>query len=1090
MPRRDDLKTILVIGAGPIIIGQACEFDYSGTQACKALKEEGYRVLLVNSNPATIMTDPSIADKTFIEPVTPEIIRKIVLAEKPDAILPTVGGQTGLNATLKTAEDGFLEKHGVELIGANVKAIKKAEDRQAFQAAMHKIGFKTTKSGFAHSLEEALKVVETISFPVIIRSSYTLGGTGGAIAYNMEEFKELVQKGIDLSIAREVIIEQSIKGWKEYELEVMRDHKDNVVIVCSIENFDPIGIHTGDSITVAPQQTLPDKEYQELRDMSIRIIREIGVATGGSNIQFAVNPENGEVRIIEMNPRVSRSSALASKATGFPIAKIAAKLAVGYTLDEIANDITKSTPASFEPSIDYVVTKIPRFAFEKFKSASPILGIQMKSVGETMAIGRTFKESFQKAMRGLETGVAGFEGFYFSDKILLQNRKDGISLETYIKTVTEEHSEEITTAIASGVYNRMLYLKDGLFLGFSLDKLYDLSKIDHWYLHNLKEIFDLEQSFRGQDPSTWTKEQWFDIKSHGFSDDQIAAFTGRISLDIRKMRMAIGVVPVVKLVDTCGAEFEAKTPYYYLTYDEESEIRIPKKESIMILGGGPNRIGQGIEFDYMCVHASLALRELGYHTVMVNSNPETVSTDYDISDSLFFEPVTFEDVMNIYDILKPKGVIVQLGGQTPLNLAERLEAAGVPILGTSAKSIATAEDRNLFKDIIDKLSLKQPANAIYRGEGDPAAICEKIGYPVLVRPSYVLGGRAMQIVYAPDDLKEFLKPAIDASPNQTVLIDKYLERAVEIDVDVICDGKEVVFCGIMEHIEEAGIHSGDSACILPAPTVSEKVLAQIKEQSKLMALELGVCGLMNIQFAIKDDELYFLEVNPRGSRTVPFVCKATGTPWVNIAVKIMAGKKLNEFKIVDKKLPYVAVKEAVLPFDKFPDEDTILGPEMKSTGEVMGIGKTLGEAYFKAQLATGTELPSKGRVLVTINTLNVSPELTGICKNLIKLGFEIITTEGTGNYLKNQGIETSFVNKVGEGRPDIRDRMMNREIDIIFNTPIGKKAKATDKYIRILAKQYKIPIQTTIWGMEAAVEGIAYIQKQTMGVKAIQAYYH
>lgn len=1105
MPKREDIQSILVIGAGPIIIGQACEFDYSGSQACKALKEEGYRVILVNSNPATIMTDPEMADRTYIEPVSPEVIRKVILKENPHAILPTIGGQTGLNVAIKVAENGFLEEHGVELIGADIKAIEKAENRELFKKAMEKIGLRTTRSKIAHSIDEATDIAKQIGFPIIIRASFTLGGTGGSIAYNMEEFKELAAKGLGFSIANEIIVEESIVGWKEYELEVMRDRKDNVVIICSIENIDPVGIHTGDSITVAPQQTLSDRQYQDLRDYSIKIIREIGVNTGGSNIQFAVHPKTGEIIVIEMNPRVSRSSALASKATGFPIAKIAAKLAVGYTLDEIANDITKSTPASFEPTIDYVVTKIPRFAFEKFSSSDPTLGVQMKSVGEVMSIGRTFNESFQKGIRGLETGSPGFNGYYFSySKIDGKNPFENFSL--YSKNKLGKIKTDVLVKMKTGHYNRLLYLKDAFYLNISPKTISDITKIDQWFVEHLSQIFNLEKTYWGRNLNELKKDELKILKANGFGDEQLAAILncGKDSEDldkkIKKRRQESDIAPVYKLVDTCSSEFEAYTPYYYSCYDEEDEISVRDKESnkksfqkekVVIIGGGPNRIGQGIEFDYMCVQASLMLKELGYETIMINSNPETVSTDYDVSSHLFFEPVTFEDVMGIIDRLNPKGVIVQLGGQTPLNIAERLEKAGVNILGTSASNIFKAEDRDLFKNIIDSLGYKQPQNAIAHSFNEGIKLGEELGYPLVVRPSFVLGGRAMRIVFSRADLATYLSQAVKASRDRPILLDRYLEDATELDVDCIFDGKEFVICGIMEHVEEAGIHSGDSACIFPAQTLSSDIVAKITSQSEAIAKALEVKGLMNIQFAIKKEELFFLEVNPRGSRTVPFISKASGIPWVRIATQVMVGKKLKDIPINVKQrvqLKHISVKEAVLPFDKFPAEDTILGPEMKSTGEVMGLGQNVGQAFIKAQMAAGNPLPINGGVLVTVNARDKA-KIVRDCQTLSELGFFLFATEGTHQYLKKNGINSKYLHKINEGRPDIRDAVLNNEINLIFNTPMGKENQPKDQYIRKLANQNKIPIMTTIEAMHAAVKAIDSLSKGGLEVKCLQEYH-
>ncbi len=1094
MPKRKDIKSILIIGAGPIVIGQACEFDYSGSQACKALREEGYRVILVNSNPATIMTDPEMADQTYIEPVTPEIIREIIIKEKPDAILPTIGGQTGLNAAIKVAENGFLEQHNVELIGADIKAINKAEDRELFKKTMEQIGLRTTRSKIARSIDEAVQVAKEISFPLIIRASFTLGGTGGSIAYNMEEFKELAAKGLGFSIANEIIVEESIVGWKEYELEVMRDQKDNVVIICSIENVDPVGIHTGDSVTVAPQQTLTDSQYQTLRDYSIKIIREIGVSTGGSNVQFAVNPEDGEIIVIEMNPRVSRSSALASKATGFPIAKIAAKLAVGYSLDEIPNDITLSTPASFEPTIDYVVTKIPRFAFEKFSSSDPNLGVQMKSVGETMSIGRTFNESFQKAIRGLETGSPGFDGHYFSYDFFRVSAKEtlreGIQKNNFLYSEKKLAviKNDVRAKLKSNHHERLKYLKDAFFLGFMPADIFELTKIDPWFIEHFWQIFNLEKKYWGRELKDLDKFDFKLLKANGFSDEQLSFLFHASPEEVKKKRKDLGVNPVYKLVDTCSAEFEARTPYYYSSYDEEDEFIQTDKKKIVILGGGPNRIGQGIEFDYMCVQASLKLRELGFETIMINSNPETVSTDYDVSSHLFFEPVTFEDVTAIVDKLKPEGVIVQLGGQTPLNIAKRLEAAGIKIIGTSAENIFKAEDRDLFKKIIHSLGFKQPKNAIAYSAKESIKLGSQLGYPLVVRPSFVLGGRAMRIVHHEQDLEMYLSMAVQASKNKPILLDRYLEGATEVDVDCIFDGKDFKICGIMEHVEEAGIHSGDSACIYPAQNLSQHILEKITFQSMEIAKSLNVIGLMNVQFAIKNEELYFIEVNPRGSRTVPFISKASGVPWVNIATEVMVGKKIKDIAIAEKKINYICVKEAALPFDKFPGEDTILGPEMKSTGEVMGVGENVGQAFAKAQMAVGQHLPKKGGVLITLNTKD-KPKITEACQTLKKLGFLLFATEGTHHYLKEKGIDTKFVHKLDEGRPDVRDTILNQEIQLIFNTPVGKKAKDKDKYLRKLANQNKVPIMTTVEAMNISVKAIETLLTDKLQVKSIQEYH-
>ena len=1088
MPKREDIKSILVIGAGPIVIGQACEFDYSGTQACKALKEEGYKVILINSNPATIMTDPHIADRTYIEPIHPEIIKDIIDLEKPDALLPTIGGQTGLNAAIQVAKGGFLEKHGVELIGADIKAIEKAEDRDLFKKAMHKIGLETTRSGIAHSIEEAVKIVEALSFPVIIRAAYTLGGTGGSIAYNMQDFKALVDKGLGLSLAHKVIVEESIVGWKEYELEVMRDQKDNVIIVCSIENFDPIGIHTGDSITVAPQQTLTDRQYQDLRNKAIKIIREIGVSTGGSNIQFALHPQSAKVIVIEMNPRVSRSSALASKATGFPIAKIAAKLAVGYTLEEIPNDITRKTPASFEPALDYVVTKIPRFAFEKFKASDPHLGVQMKSVGEVMAIGRTFRESLQKAIRGLEIRRSGFDGHYCSYAEMIKNQLLSASATEIQKKLGKKVLADIEAKLKNHHFKRLGYLKDAFYCGRTIEEIHEITSIDKWFLHHLRTLFELERATWGKTHVDLNQDELTTLKENGFSDHQIALLTGSDEETISKRCRKLGILPVYKMVDTCAAEFEAQTPYFYSTYEQENELKTTADKKIMILGGGPNRIGQGIEFDYMCVQASLAIRESAMKTIMVNSNPETVSTDYDVSDYLFFEPVTFENVMHIITQTKAQGVIVQLGGQTPLNIAMKLHEAGVPLLGTSAKSIAMAEDREQFKECLKDLGIKQPKNAIAFSTQKGMQLAAEIGFPLVVRPSFVLGGRAMQIVYDTQELQSYFDQAVKASPDHPILLDKYLENAVEIDVDGICDGEAFCLCAVMEHVEQAGIHSGDSACVLPAQSISKKSLEEIETKTKAIALKLGVRGFINVQYAIKDAEVYVLEVNPRGSRTIPFVCKTTGIPWVKIATNVMLGQKLSAMKIPTPRLDYVSVKEAVLPFDKFPLEDIILGPEMKSTGEVMGIDSDLGQAYYKAQMAAGQFLPSAGGVLVTVNTKE-KLQITEICRKLKALGFHLYSTSGTGKYLKEKQIDTEFVHKVDEGRPDIRDLVLNRKIDLIFNTPIGKEAKTKDESIRLLAKQHKIPIVTTASAMHATVRAIEAHAQNKLSIQAIQSYH-
>ncbi len=1075
MPKREDIKKIMIIGAGPIIIGQACEFDYSGTQACKALKEEGYEVILINSNPATIMTDPEIADKTFIEPITIEFLEKIIEKERPDALLPTLGGQTALNAAVELYECGILDKYNVEMIGANYEAIKKGEDREEFNKAMIKIGLKVPESCIVHSMEQALEVVDKIGFPNIIRPAYTLGGTGGGIAYNIDEFRAIIKRGLDQSIKNEVQIDKSLIGWKEFELEVMRDKKDNVVIICSIENFDPMGVHTGDSITVAPAQTLTDKEYQRLRDYSIAIIREIGVDTGGSNIQFAVNPDNGDVVVIEMNPRVSRSSALASKATGFPIAKFAAKLSVGYTLDEIPNDITKETPASFEPTLDYVVVKIPRFNFEKFKETRPILGTQMKSVGEVMSIGRTFKEALQKGLRSLENNLSGLEYALY--------KKSEITNEEIRRIIPEK--------LRIPNPERILYIKDALKLGFSLDEIYQYTKIDKWFIYNMKEILDLEDEIEGKKLRGIGSEEMKIIKQYGFSDKQLSKLLekGLNETDIRNYRKTIGVEPTYKLVDTCAAEFQAKTPYFYSTYEDEDEAFPTVNKKVMILGSGPNRIGQGIEFDYACVHCSMALREEGYETIMVNSNPETVSTDYDISDKLYFEPLTFEDVMNIYEKEKPSGIVLQFGGQTPLKLALPLFKAGVNILGTSPEAIDIAEDRDRFHDLIISLNFKQPPSATAKNIREATDIADKIGYPILARPSYVLGGRAMLIVYSYEELSKYMRDEAEFLKDGPVLIDKFLENAQEIDVDAVGDGSEVVVAGIMQHIEEAGIHSGDSAMVLPPITIDIDMLNEIERQSVKVGKALGVKGLMNIQFAIKDNELYFIEVNPRASRTVPFVSKATGIQWAKIASKVLIGYTLKDLGISKYREPsYISVKEVVIPFNKFPDVDAILGPEMKSTGEVMGIDINYGPAFLKSQIAAGLVLPSSGTILVTVNDMD-KPKIVDPLRKLIKMGYNLIATPGSARYLKENNIECGTIYKLGEGRPDISDEMKNGNINMIFNTPVGKQAHVDDTYLRKTAITLRIPLFTTVQAMIALAEALDSFGKEGLKVKSIQEYY-
>lgn len=1068
MPKRTDIKSVLIIGSGPIVIGQACEFDYSGSQACKAIREEGYRVVLVNSNPATIMTDPDMADRVYVEPLVPEVIEEIIKIERPDVILPTLGGQTGLNLATVLAERGILEKYNVELIGADYGAIKKAEDREEFKAAIEKIGLDVPRSGLAHNMEDARKVAREIGFPLIIRPSYTLGGTGASLVYNIEEFESLAAQGLESSFISEVLIEESVIGWKEFELEVMRDRNDNVVIICSIENLDPMGVHTGDSITVAPAQTLSDREYQTMRDASIKIIREIGVETGGSNIQFAVNQDDGRMVVIEMNPRVSRSSALASKATGFPIAKIAAKLAVGYTLDEIPNDITKKTPASFEPSIDYCVVKIPRFTFEKFKGADQTLTVSMKSVGEAMSIGRTFKEAFQKGLRSLEAGPSG----------LVHDRLAGKDDLEYVK-------QKLVTPTAE----RIFYIRHALRLGMDIEEIYGLSGIDRWFLKNIEEIVLFEKELEapgGSEPS-------FDLmkraKKLGFSDRQIGEIMGLDEKAVRATRMGQGIKSAFKLVDTCAAEFEAYTPYFYSTYDEEDESRISDRQKIMILGGGPNRIGQGIEFDYCCVHAAFALKELGYETIMVNSNPETVSTDYDTSDKLYFEPLTFENVLDIAEREKPDGVIVQFGGQTPLNIATSLKSAGVKIIGTTPESIDIAEDRDKFKRLLKELGLTQPENGIATSFHQAREVAALIGFPVVVRPSYVLGGRAMEIVYNDVDLASFMEKAAEASPKRPILIDKFLEDAIEIDVDAVADGTRCVVAGIMEHIEEAGIHSGDSASALPPYSLSDDVIERIREHTYRLAEGLNVVGLMNIQYAVKDEMIYVLEVNPRASRTVPFVSKATGVQWAKVAAKLMAGKTLTELGIEREVVTgHVAVKESVFPFNKFSGVDTILGPEMRSTGEVMGIDDDFGSAFLKSQLSAGQDLPFEGNVFLSVKNRD-KRNVVFIAKKLSDLGFRIYATKGTGKVLVNSGIDTTFVNKVSEGRPHIVDMIKNGEIRLIINTPSGRNPKVDEISIRSNAVQFKIPYTTTISGAQAVVNAIEVMKKGRLRFRALQDYY-
>jgi len=1081
MPKRTDINKILIIGAGPIVIGQACEFDYSGTQACKALKEEGYEVVLLNSNPATIMTDPDFADRTYVEPITPEFLERIIEKELPDAILPTLGGQTALNTAVAVAENGVLEKYGVELIGAKLPAIKKAEDRTLFKEAMERIGLEVPRSGFAHNHAEAMEIIRTVGFPAIIRPSFTLGGTGGGIAYNMEEYERMALAGIEASPTGEILVEESVIGWKEFELEVMRDTRDNVVIICSIENFDPMGVHTGDSITVAPAQTLTDKEYQILRDASLKIIREIGVDTGGSNIQFGVNPSNGRLVVIEMNPRVSRSSALASKATGFPIAKIAAKLAVGYYLDEIRNDITRETPACFEPTIDYVVTKVPRFTFEKFPAADATLTTQMKSVGEVMAIGRTFKESLQKALRSLEIGSRGFESRLFD-----------LSDETR-RALTYKEQSLLMEKLRIPGWERLWYLGDAFRYGMRERELYGITAIDPWFLTNIRQIIEMEDELKTARPvcgkrSPELRDTLKKAKEYGFSDLMLAGFWGVTEEEIRKLRISMDIIPVFKRVDTCAAEFVAYTPYLYSTYEEECEAEPTGRKKIIILGGGPNRIGQGIEFDYCCVHGVFALAQDGYETIMVNCNPETVSTDYDTSDRLYFEPLTYEDVLNIVEKEKPDGVIVQFGGQTPLKLAVALEKAGVPIIGTSPDSIDRAEDRERFQEMLHKLHLRQPENGTARSFEEAEKIAERICYPVVVRPSYVLGGRAMEIVYDVDDLRRYMRTAVQASPEHPILVDKFLDAAIEIDVDALCDGREVIIGGVMEHIEEAGIHSGDSACSLPPYSISRKTMEEIKRQTRLMALELEVKGLMNVQFALKDGEIYILEVNPRASRTVPFVSKATGRPLAKLAARVMAGKTLRELGIVSEIEPgHVSVKEAVFPFVKFPGVDTILGPEMKSTGEVMGIDYDFARAFAKAQLAAGVKLPMSGAVFISVRDSD-KKHIVSQAKTLYDNGFQLVATRGTAAYLEERGIPVRVVNKVTEGRPHIVDAIKNNEISMVLNTTHGAQAVADSFSIRRSALVGNIAYFTTTAGAKAAVDGILAMLRSQLEVKPLQEY--
>jgi len=1065
MPKRTDIKSILIIGAGPIVIGQACEFDYSGAQACKALHEEGYRVILVNSNPATIMTDPNMADATYIEPITWQMVEKIIVLEHPDALLPTMGGQTALNCALDLAKHGVLEKYGVEMIGAKRAAIDKAEDREQFKAAMAKIGLGSPRSALAHSMEEALQVQAMVGFPTVIRPSFTIGGSGSGIAYNREEFVAMIERGLEASPTHEVLVEESVIGWKEFEMEVVRDKNDNCIIVCSIENLDPMGVHTGDSITVAPAQTLTDKEYQIMRDASIACLREIGVDTGGSNVQFAVNPDDGRMLVIEMNPRVSRSSALASKATGFPIAKVAAKLAVGYTLDELKNEITGgATPASFEPTIDYVVTKVPRFAFEKFPQADDRLTTQMKSVGEVMAIGRTFQESLQKALRGLESGADGFD-----EKT---NDRDRIE-------------EELGDAGPEQIW----YVADAFRCGMSIDEVYQLTRIDPWFLVQVEDIVLTEHTLKGEGLESLDAARLRELKRKGFSDQRLAKLLGSDQHTVRARRHVLGVRPVYKRVDTCAAEFATHTAYLYSTYEDECEAQPTNRKKVIVLGGGPNRIGQGIEFDYCCVHAALALREDGYETIMINCNPETVSTDYDTSDRLYFEPLTLEDVLEIVHVEKPYGVIVQYGGQTPLKLARDLEANAVPIIGTTPDSIDIAEDRERFQKLLNKLKLKQPANRTARSAQKALTLAGEIGYPLVVRPSYVLGGRAMEIVYEQADLERYMREAVKVSNDSPVLLDRFLNDAIEVDVDAISDGTQVMIGGIMEHIEQAGVHSGDSACSLPPFSLSRNLQDELRRQTAELAHALKVVGLMNVQFAIQkneqEDVIYVLEVNPRASRTVPFVSKATGLPLAKIAARCMVGKLLAAQDVTDEVVPpYYAVKEAVFPFIKFPGADTILGPEMKSTGEVMGVGRTFGEAFVKSQLAAGEALPASGKVFISVRNAD-KPRTIEIARALIELGFGLIATRGTAATLAAAGLPVTPINKVAEGRPHILDMIKNGEIALILNTVEERKSAVRDSYaIRRAALQEHITLYTTLAGLRAACTGMRHLRE--IGVYHLQ----
>jgi carbamoyl-phosphate synthase large subunit len=1068
MPRRNDLKRILVIGSGPIVIGQAAEFDYSGTQATRALREEGYEVILVNSNPATIMTDPELADRTYIEPVTPEVVELIIERERPDALLPTMGGQTALNVAMALSQNGVLEKYGVELIGANARAISIAEDRKLFNEAMSRIGLEVAAGGIATTLEEADAILESTGFPAIVRPSFTLGGTGGGVAYNRDEFEDIVRRGLSESPTTQVLVERSIIGWKEFELEVMRDHADNVVIVCSIENLDPMGVHTGDSITVAPAMTLTDREYQRMRDAAVEIIREIGVEAGGCNIQFALNPRNGEMIVIEMNPRVSRSSALASKATGFPIARIGAKLAVGYSLDEIPNDITRTTPASFEPVLDYVVVKVPRFAFEKFPTASPLLTTQMKSVGEAMAIGRTFKEAFQKGLRALETGRPGWS----------------TGATTQDDRLPDDTIEALRGALRQPTPERIFQVRRALERGIPISEVYEATAIDPWFLSQLGELLDAEEWYRGLEATDAGSLRR--MKRMGFSDRQLALLRGELESDVRTRRHELGVRPAYKMVDTCAGEFPSATPYLYSSYDEESEAPRSGRRSVVILGSGPNRIGQGVEFDYCCVRAVMALRDSGIETIMINSNPETVSTDFDVSDKLYFEPLTLEDVLEIIDREQPEGVIVQLGGQTPLKLTRGLEAAGVRILGTSPDAIDAAEDRRRFDAIAREAGVEQPPNGTATSLDEALAAADRIGYPILVRPSYVLGGRAMQICYDAVQLEEYFAGAVRVSEERPVLIDRFLEDAFEADVDAISDGVDVVIGGVMQHIEDAGIHSGDSACVLPPYLIGDQDVQTMREQTVALARALGVIGLLNVQFAVRDGVVYVLEVNPRASRTIPFVSKAIGVPLASLAARVMVGETLREIGFTEEIVPpYVSVKEAVFPFSKFAGTDPILGPEMKSTGEVMGISDSFGSAFAKAQLAASNGLPLQGKVLVTVNDhdkRNVLP----IARRFHEMGFEIVATRGTARFLKSRGVPASMVLKVHEGRPSCLDLIVDGTVQLLVNTPLGKHAQADDYRLRQAAIRHRIPYTTTLSAASAACDAVLSLRSRIPSVRSLQ----